>query len=154
MAASQVVDPNGNEWTVRRRWVHRRLRWRGGGRPTGFMDGADLAGLGADLPIVGVVLTVVALVLLAIAMVLFIVPAVIFLVELLLIVAIVAVGLTGRLLFGRPWTVEAQQRGADQAYEWKTSGWHASAALVHEVAEQLRATGQTTGGTPNPAPVD
>jgi hypothetical protein len=111
------------------------------------MDGADLVGAGADLPVVGVILGVVALVLLAVAAVLFIVPAVIFLVELLIVVAVVGVGLLGRMFFGRPWTVEAQQSRSDLAYEWKVQGWRASRELVHSIAEELRATGQSEGGT-------
>jgi len=147
MAVMHVVDPSGTEWTVRRKWVHRRLRWRGRGRSLDFMDGADLVDAGADLPVVGVILGVVALVLLAIAAVLFIVPAVIFLVELLIVVAVVGVGLLGRMLFGRPWTVEAHQRHADHAYEWKVQGWRPSRDLVHSIAERLRTTGPPEGGT-------
>lgn len=109
------------------------------------MDGADLVGAGADLPVVGVVLLVIALLLLAVAAVLFIVPAVIFLLELLIVAVIVGLGLLGRVLLGRPWTVEAR-RGDTESYEWKVSGWRASTDLVQTVADQLRTTGLPTGG--------
>jgi hypothetical protein len=150
MAAIRVTDPHGDEWEVRRKWVHRRLRWRGKRGAGDLMDGADLAGLGGDLPVVGVVLTAIALLLFAIAAVLFIVPALIFIVELLVIVAIVGLGVMGRVLFGRPWTVEARRSDDTEAIEWKVSGWRASQDLVHEITDHLRATGLPTGGTAVP----
>ncbi len=88
------MGPEGNCWTVRRKWVQRRLRWRGkGGRSIDLMDGSDLASLGADLPVAGVIFTALALLLFAIAAVIFVVPAVVFVAELLLIVALVGLGL-------------------------------------------------------------
>jgi hypothetical protein len=147
MAANLFVDPTGNEWVVRRRWVHRKLRWRGRGRKSlDLIDGAEVGAAAADIPGLGTVLTVVVILLLAVAAVLFIVPAVIFLVELLIVVALVGLGLLGCVLLGRPWTVEAHQQGADHAFEWKATGWRASGELVRSVGEQLRSTGQTTGG--------
>ncbi len=114
------------------------------------MDGADLAGIGGDIPVLGVVLVAIALVLLAIAAVMLIVPAVIFVVELLIILVIVGLGLLSRVLFGRPWTVEAQQLGTSSTYEWKVSGWRASRDLVTTIADQLSATGLPAGGSPVP----
>lgn len=136
---------------VRRKWMHRRLKWRGKRGTGDLLDGAELAGFAGDLPIVGVFLVAIALVLLAIAAVMFIVPAVIFIVELLIVLLIVGVGLTGRVLLGRPWTVEAQQLATGSAYEWKVTGWRASQDLVATIADQLRTTGLPTGGTPVPA---
>jgi len=112
------------------------------------MDGASLVDAGADLPIVGVILAALALLLLAVAAVLFIVPAVIFLVELLIVVVIVGAGVLGRVLFGRPWTVQAHEPRTERTFEWKVQGWRASGKLVDSIAEQLRTTGQPAGGTP------
>jgi small-conductance mechanosensitive channel len=111
------------------------------------MDGADFLSVGAELPIIGVIVTAIGLVLLAIVAVLFIVPALVFVGELLFIVAVVGLGLVGRVLLGRPWAVEARQQGADDAYEWQARGWRASGDLVKSIAEQLRRTGRPTGGT-------
>lgn len=147
MASTRTVDPEGNEWVVRRTWVHRKLSWRGKRGAGDLLDGADLASLGSDLPVVGVILAAIALLLFAVAAVMFIVPAVVFVVELLIIVAIVGLGLLGRVLFGRPWTVEARRPDTDQAYEWKVSGWRSSRDLVTSIADQLRRTGLPTGGT-------
>ena len=139
-------------WTVRRKWIHRRLKWRGTStRSIDFLDGADVVTLGDDLPVVGMILVAVALLLLAIVAVLFIIPALIFLAELLIIVTIVGLGLLGRLLFGRPWTVEAQQQPGGRGFEWKVRGWRASGELVHAVASRLRANGVPTGGAPLPS---
>ena len=85
--------------------------------------------------------------LVTVAAVLFVVPALIFLLELLLVVAIVAMGVAGRVLLGRPWTVEARARVAGDAVEWKVRGWRASGELLESVAAQLEATGKPTGGT-------
>ncbi len=147
MASTRVVDPKGNEWRVRRKWVHRRLRWRGRGRRSiDLLDGAELASVAGELPVIGVILTAVALLLVAIAAVVFILPALIFVAELVVILGFVGLGLVGRVLFGRPWTVEARVPGAGGAYEWKTSGRRASRELVRSVADQLQATGMPTGG--------
>jgi hypothetical protein len=111
------------------------------------MDGADLAMLGEDLPVVGVILVTVGALVFAVAAVLFVVPALIFLLELLLIVVVVALGLIGRLLLRRPWTIEAIEAGSGDRYEWKVVGWRASGELLRSVANQLEATGLPTGGT-------
>lgn len=107
MATGTVSDPHGNRWAVRRKWVHRRLRWRGkaGGSIDDLMDGAHLVELAADLPVVGVIFMALALLLVAVAAVIFVVPALVFVAELLLIATVVGLGLLGRVLLGRPWTV-------------------------------------------------
>ena len=114
------------------------------------MDGSDLASLGSDLPVVGVFFVGIALLLFAVGAVIFVVPALIFLLELLLIAAIVGVGLVGRVLLGRPWTVEATRQEPRAAYEWQAAGWRASGDLREAIAQQLQATGLPTGGSPVP----
>lgn len=148
MPSTRAMDPRGNEWVVRRRWVHRRLRWRGQRGTGDLLDGADLIGFGGDLPVVGVIFTVVALLLFAVAAVLLIVPALIFVAELLIVVAIVGLGLVGRVLLGRPWTVQARNLATGSAYEWKISGWRASRELVTSITDQLRTAGLPPGGSP------
>jgi len=103
------------------------------------MNGAELFSLGDDLPVVGVIAAVIAALVFGIALVLFIVPALIFLLELLLVLALVGLGVAGRVLFGRTWTVEAQRADSDEALEWKVRGWRASDAKVAEVGDQLEA---------------
>lgn len=107
--------------------------------------------LGADLPVVGVVFLAIGLLLFGIATVVLVVPAVVFVAELLLIAAFVGLGLLGRVLLGRPWTVEAREQGADHVYEWKLRGWRASGELLESIVQQLQATGLPTGGTRVPS---
>lgn len=141
MAQRTVTDPQGEEWRVRRKWIPRKVRWRGKDRdlPDGLIDGAELLSLGDELPVVGVIAAVIAALVFGIALVLFVVPALIFLLELLLVLAVVCLGVAGRVLLGRPWTVEAQRGGSDEVLEWKVRGWRASDAKVTEVAEHLEA---------------
>ena len=69
----------------------------------------------------------------------------------LLVGALVGLGLLGRVLLRRPWTVEARQLGDARVYEWKAQGWRASEELCHSVAQQLEATGLPAGGALRPA---
>lgn len=109
MAGKRVVDPQGRTWKVRRRWVHRSVSWRGpkGDRALDLIHGADIAGDGDDLPLVGVIMVAIAALFIGLLAVLFVIPALIFVVELLLVLVVVGVGVLGRVLFRRPWTVEA-----------------------------------------------
>ena len=147
MAVRTVVDPEGRTWRVRRRWVHRSVGWR-----SELVDPFDVAPpdvrvLDVDddlgvLAVVGIVITSLA----ALAVfVFFVVPAVVFLVELLLVVLAIVLGAFGRVLFRRPWTVEARVKGTNQGREWKVVGWRASGELVEQVAERVRSTGKAGG---------
>jgi hypothetical protein len=149
MAAKTVVDPAGRTWRVRRRWVTRSASWRGpkSARALDLLDGAHLVDDGADLPVVGVIMFAIAALLVAVLAVVFIIPALIFVLELMLILLIVGLGVLGRVLFRRPWTVEARVDGAGQGGEWKVAGWRASGDLLNSVAERIQATGQPPGGT-------
>jgi len=144
MAAKTVVDPAGRTWKVRRKWVHRRASWRGpkGDRALDLFDGADLAGEGAELPVVGVIVFAIAALLIAVLAVVFVIPALIFVVELALVLVAVGLGVLSRVLFRRPWTIEARVDGTNQGGEWKVTGWRASGDLLNSVAERLDATGQ------------
>ena len=141
MAARQVVDPQGRTWRVRRRWVPHTVRWRGGRNvPDVDVPGLDLlddelgifAAIG--LAITGIVVVVVA--------VLFVIPALVFAVELLVVVLAIGLGALARVLFRRPWTVEARIKGTNEGREWKVVGWKASGELVDTVAERIRSTGR------------
>lgn len=138
------MDPEGQAWKVRRRWLHRSVTWRGpkGRRALDLLDRADLAGDGSDLPVIGVILFAIAALLIAVLAVLFVIPAMIFALELLVVLVAVGLGVLGRIFFGRPWTVEARQEGSNRGREWKVSGWRASGDLVDSVAERLRSAGQ------------
>ena len=146
MAVRTVVDPEGRTWRVKRRWLSRSVSWRGPRDLT--PPGPDLvdAGLLADdlgcLPALGIVVTVAIAVALA---VFFVLPAIVFAVELVLVLVLLLVGALARVLFRRPWTVEARVKGTNLGREWKVVGWRASGELVDQVTERVRTTGKTGG---------
>lgn len=80
-----------------------------------------------------------------------VIPLLLFGIELILLGLLIAIGILGRGLLGRPWIVEARASGAAvPAYMWRVSGWRHSALLIDEVATALSA-----GLSPRPAgPVD
>lgn len=136
-----MVGPDGRTWKVRRRWVHRSVSWRGGRRvPDVDVPGLEL--LDDELGIfaaIGLAITAVVVVALA---VLFVIPALVFAVELLLVVLAIGLGAGARIVFRRPWTVEARVAGTNEGREWKVVGWRASGELVDTLAERIRSTGR------------
>jgi hypothetical protein len=126
-------------WEVHRRWVTRLGRENFGRRfGTRARRGLDLANgsgdgcLGSiDDLLIGLVVVVVAIVLIV-----FVAPLVIFAVELVLLLLAVLLGLVARIVFRRPWAVDAF--AADGTHlRWKAVGWRATTAKVHEVTAAL-----------------
>jgi hypothetical protein len=119
----QVTDPDGVRWDVSRRWLQL-PRWRLW-RPWDYDPGGWTFG-DADL---GTVLFIVVLLLL---LILVGIPLLVFLVGALLAVA----SLAARILFGRPWVVEAKsERGQ---LEWRVRGTRGSRRAMQEIAAALR----------------
>ena len=113
--------------------------WREAG-PGDFAD-AELGGLAV----------------IAVAMVVFLViwPIVAIALELLLLVLICLVGVAGRVLFRRPWTVIARSEatGSPRRHEWRVVGWRRSTRLIEDVIDSLKSgrdlpAGATTSGPP------
>ena len=145
MAARTVVDPEGNTWRIKRRWVHRTVRWRGpkGERVLDFADAGDLLGFADELPVLGVMLAGLGALLLALAAVFFVIPAMVFALELLVVLLAIGLGVAARILFRRPWTVEARRLDTRTVGRtWKVVGWKASGELVETLAERVRSTGR------------
>jgi hypothetical protein len=157
MKQVRVTDPSGREWVVRRRWLPWSVRWRGPVRPRtaqrkesqdrGWLEFLDFADplLAFDEGFGGFV-AVVAVVLLIVLAVLFVLPLFIFLVELVLVALIVAGAVLTRVLFRRPWLVDALvvEGVPAQHLIWKAVGWGDSGVAVDQIAEQIRA------GSPTP----
>lgn len=139
-----MVGPDGRTWKVHRRWVHRRVSWRGpkGRRALDFVDGADFLGFADELPVIGVIALALAGLLLGIAAVVFVIPAMLFVLELSFVLVAIGLGVAARILFRRPWTVEARVAGTSEGREWKVVGWRASGELVDTLAERIRSTGR------------
>ena len=73
------------------------------------------------------------------------IPLAIVVVELVLAVLLTALGVTGRLLFRRPWIVQAASDTGER-HRWRVVGWRASRVLVADVAKAV------AHGNPLPPP--
>jgi hypothetical protein len=145
MAKRTVTTLTGDEWTVRRLWAPRFRgetltgrawrRIRATGRRTG--DGLDVAsnpGCGADLfdelaIVIGVVVVVLFVAFVA-------VPLLVALLDLLVLILLTGLGLVARVVFRRPWVVEALGPG-DLRLTWRIVGWGTSGEAVDYIADAL-----------------
>jgi hypothetical protein len=149
----RVSTPDGSDWTVRRVWfAGRRLKSWSSRRDagTGLIDGLPgdsvLSGLldGSDLAD-GLVLLADGLVLLAagLALILVVIPLLLFGLELVILGFVLAAGVVGRSLFGKPWTVTASPSGdPTPAGAWRVKGWHRSAQLIDQVCADIEVRGE------------
>lgn len=146
-----ATAPDGRRWTVVRRIVPWRPRWRGwrrdsrrdneqGGSPVqaAFDFASEALFWADDLPsVVAVGLTVVAA---AILLVVFVIPVALLLVELALVALFVVVGVFLSGLLGRPWIVEARTQGPPaEERRWAVRGWRRSRRARDEIAMALQA---------------
>jgi hypothetical protein len=87
------------------------------------------------------------LVLLAVvAVAVVVIPLLLFGIELILLGLLIAAGIVGRTLLGRPWIVRATPLGGDAELSWQVAGWRRSNLVIEEVAASLSA-----GLDPSPA---
>ncbi|MBA2438871.1 MAG: hypothetical protein H0V52_11070 [Acidimicrobiia bacterium] len=148
MGVQRVDAPDGRHWTVRRQWAPRLLgrglrarieqRRR---RRRGKRSGGDAAEAVADslswfdegfVAVVGIVLLVGVFVLLFTLGL----PLVLALVDLMVVVALVVGGVVARVLFRRPWTVQASDGAGSQVIR-RVVGWAASGRMRDEMAAEL-----------------
>ena len=121
-----VVDPDGVEWAVTRRWLEL-SRWRRRGwRPkTDTYQGPyvvdDDLGIGAFIIVLGLVL--------------FLLLGGIPLLVGLAAVVVALIGLVIRILFGRPWLVEARSTNGELA--WRVRGTRDSRRAIRLIARAL-----------------
>ncbi len=89
----------------------------------------------AEIDVVAVAVLVVVLVLIAV----FVPVAVLFaLVDLLILAVVALLGVVGKVVFRRPWVVEAvTDRG--KRHEWRVVGWRRSGERCRQIAGQLEA---------------
>ena len=143
--------PFGEEWRVGRRWSNRRLpRWRkarvGNVGPTDAAEAVFTIPGPDGLDELGV--AVLALVAITVAAVI-VIPLLLFGIELILLGLVIAIGITGRTLLGRPWIVKAvplASQAQDRELSWSVVGWRRSNRLIDEVLASLSA-----GLDPSPA---
>lgn len=141
LGARAVRTPSGEEWRVGRRWIGRRMpRWRRvkmgaiheeeAANVLSIPDFGGIDDLGAAILILAAVVVVAIVV----------VPLLLFGIELIVLGLLVAVGVVGRTLLGRPWVVQAVPAadGTDPL-TWRVVGWRRSGRLIEEVATSLEA---------------
>lgn len=126
-------------WDVHRRWVTRLgrenfgrragRRFRRSGRN---LDVAD-AGCAPDLD--GILFAIVA-VIVVVLFVIFILPVLVVAVEILLGAVIVLLGLVAKIVFRRPWAIDAFA-GDGTHLRWKEVGWRATTARIDEITAAL-----------------
>jgi hypothetical protein len=148
MASRVVQAPNGQQWAVRRRWaprlgnqtlpgraasrLRRIIRWAKD--LLGHADITDIGCLLDDIAVVFGVLIVLGLV--VTLLVLVVVPLLVALLDLVLVLLLAVLGVLARVVFRRPWTIEA--RSADGAVQrWPVVGWRASRERRDEIAALL-----------------
>jgi hypothetical protein len=149
--AKRVRAPDGTVWTIRRRWAPR-PRWRRLVRLPKWTRQAsppkrdrfrwldalellDLAELAFWLIVIAVVLSF---------MIFVGIPLIVFLFESLLIVPVgLVAGVIGRVLFRRPWTIEAVRTASgERRIAWNVVGWRASSVAADRMASAIRGLGE------------
>ncbi|MGH2879287.1 MAG: hypothetical protein ACRDK4_06770 [Solirubrobacteraceae bacterium] len=78
-------------------------------------------------------------VLAAVVVAIVVIPLLLFGIELILLGLLVAVGIVGRTLLGRPWIIHATPLTDGTQLSWRVVGWRRSTRLIDEVASSLGA---------------
>lgn len=134
----ELIDPSGRVWTVRRRWLPRlpgetlwgrfRRRFRRGTKAMRNLDGlGDIVDVPTGDGFGGIVAGILAVIALLIFVVV-VLPLLFALFEVIVLVLVGLLVLAARVLFRRPWTVEAASE--DEVLTWQVVGWEASGEQV------------------------
>jgi hypothetical protein len=139
--ATEIRDPKGRTWTVRRRWnprPDRPILRHTLSRQTERWAPRDLFGAGAEaIPeLLAGALFVVGFLLLGVFVYYVVVPLALLAIDLTIVVVVAVTAVVGRLLFKRPWIVEATD--GLHTERWDVVGWRASGDHARLVAQQLR----------------
>ncbi len=150
-----VIAPDGSGWSVGRLWFGgRRMKsWErrselgsrltdGGSSVFDIFDGGDV-----EAALIGIAVIL--------AIVFIVVPLLLFGIELILLGFILAIGLVGRSLFGKPWTVAATRTGEETPVAlWRVKGWRASNELIDHICIDLEVRGLLASDFPQAAYVE
>lgn len=128
-----------------RRWVPRRMRLSWGQRVDVGINSLLFSGGGgsglfdADDPVAALAALAIGIVV-VIVTVFIVVPILLFGLEFVFVGVLLICGLIGRVVFRRPWEVEARQLdGQGTAETWRVVGWRKSAEMIDEVAARIQA---------------
>lgn len=143
--AKTILSPDGRQWQVRRRLVPRlgaetvfgRIRRRMKSAANHASNGLDVGN--GCMPGGLDDLAVLALVLVVLAVAIFVViPLLAAIVDLLILVVLALFGILARILFRRPWHVEATATDGAR-HVWRVVGWRRSGERRDQVAQMLAA---------------
>lgn len=140
--AIQVTARDGSRWVVGRHWAPRignETVWGRFTRRFGKMSNAtDVADPGGWLSLpdegIGAAIGILVVVL---ALAFFGVPLVLAVIDVAVVLLLAVLGVLGRLLLRRPWTVGASRMDGKGSAEWRVAGWRASRELIEDVAGRL-----------------
>jgi hypothetical protein len=152
--AVSVTSPDGQDWVVGRRlaprlgnesaWARFHKRFRKVVSRT--VDGVDVVDPGC-LEVFGEGIVVALGVILFLLILFFVaIPLLVAVVDILIVIALALAGIAARIVFRRPWVIEARNDD-DQVYRWRVVGWKASGERVGEIARILRAGATLPSGT-------
>jgi hypothetical protein len=139
-----VTAPDGGRWLVRRRWLDRPLpalgnRFRAGRKKDleeGVVDGLWNVEIGegwAGIAVAAALLLIVFVLLPLLGVAL----------ELIALIFVLCSGVAGRVVLGRPWTVEALERGDQQrSVSFPVKGWRRAGQAATDLAQVITATGR------------
>jgi hypothetical protein len=132
-----VTAPDGATWQVKRHWISRRPKWRRHGRQLDrAVDVGDVADVGLslfdDTPFAWIFVIIA-----AIAILLFVTGIFALIIEILLIVIAVLGTLVAKVLFRRPWYVEASSTGHRR--RWAVVGWKRTNEVMDELVRSIEA---------------
>jgi hypothetical protein len=141
-AVREVQSPDGRVWRIRRRWVPKgpRVRERLSYRRKGdtLMDLLSVPDLTWLDDFIGAVIAVIAITAIVVILATIILPFIAFTVELLIFVVLFLAGAIGRIVFGRPWRIEAKTIGAPhRTREIHATGWRGSLEAIDELATEI-----------------
>jgi hypothetical protein len=141
--ARTVTTPSGETWRVRRLWAPR-LRgesllgraWRRARGAVRRGDLSDVPDAGCAVDLADELAIVVVAVVAVLVLVFFVVPLLVALIDLVILVVLTLLGIVARVLFRRPWVVEATAPDRSRL-RWRIVGWRASREAVDEIADAL-----------------
>ncbi len=140
-----ITGPDGRQWTVRRRLAPRlgaetvfgRIRRRVASITNRTTNGLDVPSgcMSVDLDGIVVVLLVLAALLLLVFVV---IPLLVVIIDLLILVLLALLGIVARVVFRRPWVLEAAASDG-QRHQWRVVGWRRSGEQCRHIAQMLGA---------------
>ena len=164
IGSREVRGSDGSTWTIERHWAPRPRWWRSfkdrvrrrrerrKDEDSGW-DWSDLFRLDGGDDLEGFLVFVAAIIVLGgiVLAVLFGWPLLVFVFDTLLFIPLVLLTVLSRVLFRRPWTLEARTSpalGGSRSVVWKVTGWRASSEALRRMEQMIRSRGEPSDGPP------